>query len=86
MEKIKTTLFIHNGYDDKPFVSSSDMRSCGYALLGTHEVEVPVPEADVVQAEVDALYEQAGKIEADALEKVHELKAKAKKLKESQGE
>ena len=33
-----------------------------------------------------ALFGLVGKIEADALEKVHELKAKAKKLKESQGE
>lgn len=86
MEKIKTTLFIHKGYDSKPFVSSSDMSCHGYALLGTHEVEVPVPETDVVQAEVEALYEQAGKIEADALEKVIELREKAKKLKESQSE
>ena len=86
MQKIKSTLFIHKGFDGKPFVSSSDMRSCGYALLGTHDVEVPVPEGDVVEAEIEARYEQAGTIEADALEKVLELRNKAKKLRESQDE
>lgn len=86
METVKTQLFIHKGFDDKPMVATNDMRSYGYALLGTHEVEVPVPEVDVVEAEIEALYEQAGVIEAEALDKVLSLKEKAKKLKESKGE
>ena len=86
METVKTQLFIHKGIDGKPMVATNDMRSFGYALLGTHEVEVPVPEVDVVEAEIDALYEQAGTIEAEALDKVLVLREKAKKLKESKGE
>ena len=86
MEKVKATLFIHKGFDDKPMVATNDMRSYGYALLGTHEVEVPVPETDVVEAEIEALYEQAGNIEAEALDKVLALREKASKLKKLIGE
>lgn len=86
METVKTQLFIHKGFDDKPMVATSDMRSYGCALLGTHEVEVPVPEVDVVEAEIEALYEQAGVIEAEALDKVLAIREKAKKLRGDQGE
>lgn len=86
METVKTQLFIHKGFDGKPMVATNDMRSYGYALLGTHEVEVPVPEVDVVEAEIEALYEQAGVIEAEALDKVLAIREKAKKLRGDQGE
>lgn len=81
VKTINVKLHIHKGFDDKPFVSAVDMRGHGCPLLGTHEVEVPVPETDPVQAEIDAIYEQAGQIEAEALDKVAALREKAKKLK-----
>jgi hypothetical protein len=86
METVKAQLFIHKGFDGKPMVATNDMRSYGYALLGTHEVEVPVPETDVVEAEIEALYEQAGSIEAEALDKVLVLREKASKLKKLRGD
>lgn len=89
MKTVKTTLFIHKGFDGKPMIATNDMKSFGYALLGTYEVEVPIPEInedEVVEAEIDALYEQAGTIEAEALDKVLVLREKAKKLRGNKSE
>jgi len=82
MRTIKTQLFIHNGFDDKPFIATDNMRSYGFVLLGTHDVEVPVPEVDFFEAEIESLKEQA----AEALDKALALQKKAEKLKGGKGE
>ena len=86
METIKTTLFIHEGYNGKPFVAVGDMSVIGFTLLGTHEAEIPVPATNAVQAEIESLNKQAFMIETNAVNKVIDLRRKAEDLRRSQDE
>ena len=84
MKTVTVKLFIHAGVNDKELIATNDMQKFGYALLGTYEVEVPVPELggrELAEAKISALYEQAGEIEAEAIDKVYSLREEAKKLK-----
>lgn len=86
MQKIKVKLFINIDLGDVIFpkgrllVSSSDMQVVGYPLVGTHEVEVPIPEFDIVEIESNWLRKQAASIELKSSGEINNLLEKAKKL------
>lgn len=65
-ETVKANLFIHvNHHDGAALAATCDMSQYGYTLLGTHEVEVPVPQVNVVEKEVESLNRQATALRAE---------------------
>lgn len=82
----KVKLFINIDTDNLLFqknrliVSSSNMESVGYPLIGTHEVEVPIPEFDVTKIESEWLRKKAASIESTSSVEINRLLEKAKKL------
>ena len=57
MQTITTKLYIHRGVGKNTVVSAVNLKPHGLALIGTHTVEVPIPEIseqDEVKAEIEA--------------------------------
>jgi|SRR5699024_5925999 len=93
METIKTTLYIHKRivpservWEDNIQVHRADMTSFApwqgaFVLIGTHEVEVPIPDVDVTAKAIDALDEEAERIMQEARAKVAELHERIAKLR-----
>lgn len=77
MKTQKITLYIHIASGSRePHVSTSDMRTMGWPLIGTKEIEVEIPEVPVEQAELEALQEQAKEVEAESRRKMADIRSR----------
>ena len=91
MTTIKTTLYIHkrtepSDWEEEIQIWTSDVSAYPHNkgkifVIGTHEVEVPIPEVDVTAQAIDALDEEAERIMQEARERVAELHERVAKLR-----
>src|SRR5690554_5809829 len=93
MTTIKTTLYIHKRIDpvrheweEEIEIRTFDMTGMEpykgeFVLIGTHEVEVPIPDVDVTAQAIDALGEEAERIMQKARSKVAELHERIARLR-----
>lgn len=80
MKTINQTLYIHSNNQGGEMVATNNMEQFGYALLGTKDVEVEIPNynsEDAKKAKAEALCAEASRIETEALEKVKALRKEA---------
>lgn len=65
-ESIESTLLVHiDPHSDKPVAMTCDMTEFGYVLLGSVTVTVPVPQVDVIEAEIASLERKADAVRAE---------------------
>lgn len=85
MTKQKFTVYVHVGVDSwnkgDLSVSSVDMTSVGrHALISTHEIELDVPEYDLVQMEVDGIDKTITQVRAEFQGKLDSLEQRKQEL------
>jgi len=93
MTTVKTTLYIHNRivpaqyvWEDEIEIRTFDMTDMEhyrgeFVLIGTHDVEVPIPDVDVTAQAIDALERKADDVMAEARARVAELHERIAKLR-----
>ena len=93
MTTIKITLYIHKrimpsqyewekGIEIRTFdMTGMESYKGEFVLIGTHEVEVPIPDVDVTAQTIDALDEEVERVMQEAREKVAELHERIAKLR-----
>src|SRR5690554_6948821 len=91
MTTIKTTLYIHkrivpSDWEEEIQIWPQDISEYPHnrgklVVIGTHEVEVPMPDVDVTAQAIDALDEEAERIMQEARERVAELHERIAKLR-----
>lgn len=85
MTKQKFTVYVHVGVDlwnkGDLSISSVDMAAIeGYALISTHEIELDVPEYDLVQKEVDVIEKTIAKVRAEFHVELRSLEQRKQEL------
>lgn len=85
MTKQKFTVYAHVGVElwnkGHLSVSSTNMTSIGsYALISTHEIELDVPEYDLVQMEVDGIEKTIAQVRAEFQAKLNVLQERRDNL------
>ena len=91
MTTIKTTLYIHkrlepSDWEEEIEIWPRDVSVYAHnqgklVVIGTHEVEVPIPDVDVTAQAIDALDEEAERVMQEARAKVAELHERIAKLR-----
>ena len=91
MTTIKTTLYIHkrlepSDWEEEIEIWPRDVSVYAHnqgklVVIGTHEVEVPIPDVDVTAQAIDALERKADDVMAQARDKVAELHERIAKLR-----
>ena len=91
MTTIKTTLYIHKRLEPSDWeeeieiwprdVSVYEHNRGKLVVIGTHEVEVPIPDVDVTAQAIDDLNEEAERIMQEARAKVAELNERIARLR-----
>lgn len=91
MTTIKTTLYIHKRIEPSSWeeefqiwprdVSVYEHNQGRLFVIGTHEVEVPIPDVDVTALAIDELEEAYDRVMQEAREKVAELHGRITKLR-----
>jgi hypothetical protein len=78
---VTQTMFIcMSPYSEVPKIVDADMSGYGWAMLGTVEVTVDVPQVDPVKKMVESPEKKAARIEADAYVEVTKVKEQIKQL------
>jgi len=77
MKTMNVTLYIHDDHLGGAMVSCADMTHYGYALLGTEEIDVTIPDGLSKKLQAEALYSQAAKLEDDAAAHAGDLRRQA---------
>lgn len=81
-ETVKVLVYIQvNQLSGEVSALTCDMSQYGYTLLGIQEVEVPVPQVNVVEKEVESLHKQADTIRADAHVKLKAIEDRINSLR-----
>lgn len=91
MTTIKITLYIHKRLEPSDWeeefqiwpvdISGLEHNKGKLFVIGTHEVEVPIPDVDVTAQAIDALDDEAERVMEEARAKVAELHERIAKLR-----
>lgn len=67
-------------YSEKPMILTSDMAEYGYAVLGTEEITLAVPQIDPRAQFIDALEKKAESIKAETQVKLNRISDEIRRL------
>jgi len=91
MTTVKITLYIHkrivpSDWEEEIEIWPTDVsvyehKKGKLVVIGTHEVEVPIPDVDVTAQAIDALDDEAERVMEEARAKVAELHERIAKLR-----
>jgi hypothetical protein len=82
LKTFKATLFIHLTCDNKPIVTTQDMQQHGWPLMGTHIVDVPIPEFNLEEVKIKCLNLKSDGIKETYLKDISSVNKQIELLKE----